>query len=199
MGTLLVRNTRVLVTMDDARRKISGGEMLIRDGFIEAIGERNSLAQQADEVADLSGHIVLPGFVNTHHHLYQSLDRAYAASQNKSMTDARGSHACGRARVGRDRAIGVHHRCGSPRSVPSGRQRGLIDETTWAGAVQSMKVVSVAPSSATKTAMSSAGSVELAFSEMRWVAPGGSKKLSPTLKVSTGPPASCERIVPAVT
>ena len=29
MGTLLVRNTRVLVTMDDARREISGGEMLI--------------------------------------------------------------------------------------------------------------------------------------------------------------------------
>jgi 8-oxoguanine deaminase len=85
MGTLLVRNTRVLVTMDDARREISGGEMRIRDGFIEAIGERNSLAQQADEVADLSGHIVLPGFVNTHHHLYQSLDRAYPASQNKSM------------------------------------------------------------------------------------------------------------------
>jgi 8-oxoguanine deaminase len=85
MGTLLVRNTRVLVTMDDARREISGGEMLIRDGFIEAIGERNSLAQQADEVADLSGHIVLPGFINTHHHLYQSLDRAYPASQNKSM------------------------------------------------------------------------------------------------------------------
>jgi 8-oxoguanine deaminase len=79
MGTLLVRNTRLLVTMDDARREISGGEMLIRDGFIEAIGERNSLTQQADEVADLSGHIVLPG---THHHLHQSLDRAYPASQS---------------------------------------------------------------------------------------------------------------------
>ena len=63
MGTLLARNTRLLVTMDDARREISGGEMLIRDGFIEAIGERNSLAQQADKAADLSGHIVLPGFV----------------------------------------------------------------------------------------------------------------------------------------
>ncbi len=44
----------------------------------------------------------------------------------------------------------------------------------------------MAPSSATKTAMSSAGSVVLAFSEMRWIGPGGSKKLLPTLKVYRG-------------
>jgi cytosine/adenosine deaminase-related metal-dependent hydrolase len=86
MGTLLVRNARVLVTMDDARREIARGEMLIRDGFIEAVGERNSLPQQADEIVDLAGHIVLPGLINTHHHLYQSLDRAWPASQDKSLT-----------------------------------------------------------------------------------------------------------------
>jgi 8-oxoguanine deaminase len=69
MGTLLVRNARVLVTMDDARREIARGEMLIRDGFIEALGEPNSLPQEADEIVDLTGHIVLPGLINTHHHL----------------------------------------------------------------------------------------------------------------------------------
>jgi cytosine/adenosine deaminase-related metal-dependent hydrolase len=87
MGTLLVRNARVLVTMDDARREIARGEMRIRDGFIEAVGERNSLPPQADEVVDLTGHIVLPGLINTHHHLYQSLDRAWPASQDKSLTE----------------------------------------------------------------------------------------------------------------
>jgi len=85
MGTLLVRNARVLVTMDDARREIARGEMLIRDGFIEAVGEPNSLPQKADEIVDLTGHIVLPGLINTHHHLYQSLDRALPASQDKSL------------------------------------------------------------------------------------------------------------------
>ncbi len=86
MGTLLVRNVRVLVTMDDARREIPHGEMLIRDGFIESVGERNSLPQHADEIIDLTGHIVLPGLINTHHHLYQSLDRAWPPSQDQSLT-----------------------------------------------------------------------------------------------------------------
>ena len=62
----------------------------------------------------------------------------------------------------------------------------------------SMNVVSCAPSSATNTAISSAGSVLLALAETRWVAPGGSKNDWPTLKVSTGPPPSCERISPLV-
>jgi len=44
-----------------------------------------------------------------------------------------------------------------------------------------------------------AGSVLLAFAETRWVAPGGSKNDCPTLKISTGPPPSCERISPLVT
>src|SRR5262249_32825853 len=60
-------------------------------------------------------------------------------------------------------------------------------------------VVSCAPSSATKIAISSAGSVLLALAETRCVEPGGSKKDWPTLNVSTGPPPSCERISPLVT
>ena len=67
------------------------------------------------------------------------------------------------------------------------------------GKFYSMNVVSGAPSSATNTAISSAGSVLLALAETRWVAPGGSKNDWPTLKVSTGPPPSCERISPLVT
>jgi 8-oxoguanine deaminase len=66
--------------------KLRGGEMLIRDGFIEAVGERNSMSPRADVIVDLAGHIVLPGLINTHHHLYQSLDRAWPASQNMSLT-----------------------------------------------------------------------------------------------------------------
>ena len=87
MSSLLVRNARVLVTMDESRREISGGGMFIRDGFIEQVGRNDDLPQQADETVDLSGHVVMPGFVNAHHHLNQSLDRAYPASQNGVLVE----------------------------------------------------------------------------------------------------------------
>jgi cytosine/adenosine deaminase-related metal-dependent hydrolase len=71
--------------MDVPRREIEGGGLFIRDGFIEQVGEAKTLPQQADEIVDLSGHVVLPGLVNTHHHLFQTLDRAYRASQNGNL------------------------------------------------------------------------------------------------------------------
>ena len=74
------------------------------------------------------------------------------------------------------------------------RKRGRGDDLHC-----SSNVVSCAPSSATNTAINSAGSVLLALAETRCVEPGGSKNDCPTLKVSTGPPPSCERISPLVT
>jgi cytosine/adenosine deaminase-related metal-dependent hydrolase len=45
------------------------------------------LAGSADEVLDLSGHLVLPGFINTHHHFYQTLTRAVPGAQNAGLFD----------------------------------------------------------------------------------------------------------------
>ncbi|MGA7324274.1 MAG: 8-oxoguanine deaminase [Rhodomicrobium sp.] len=76
MTTLLVKNIEYLATFDDARREIRGGALFVRGGIIEAAGSSESLSSmQADEVLDLSGHIVMPGMVNTHHHMYQNLTR----------------------------------------------------------------------------------------------------------------------------
>jgi cytosine/adenosine deaminase-related metal-dependent hydrolase len=71
--------------MDNARREIANGAMFIRDGFIDQLGDSKVLPQHADEIVDLTEHIVLPGLVNTHHHLHQSLDRAYPPSQNENL------------------------------------------------------------------------------------------------------------------
>ncbi len=76
MTTLLVKHATVLATMDDDRREISDGGLFIRDNVIEQVGGTAELPATADRVIDLTDHVVLPGLVNTHHHLYQSLTRA---------------------------------------------------------------------------------------------------------------------------
>ena len=85
MGTFLVRNIHTLVTMDDHHSEISDGGLFIRDGFIEIVGHSSDLPIEADQVLDLSGYIVLPGLVNTHHHFYQTLTRVVPAAQDANL------------------------------------------------------------------------------------------------------------------
>lgn len=87
MATLLVRNAAVVVTMDDDRREIPDGGMFVRDGWIEQVGPTADLPATADEILDLSGHVLLPGLVNTHHHLYQTLTRAVPSAQDAGLFD----------------------------------------------------------------------------------------------------------------
>ncbi|OBZ95029.1 hydroxydechloroatrazine ethylaminohydrolase [Pararhizobium polonicum] len=76
MPSLLVKNIDHLATFDDTRRELTNGAILVRDNVIEAVGTTGELTHlQADETLDLSGHIVMPGMVNTHHHMYQNLTR----------------------------------------------------------------------------------------------------------------------------
>ena len=85
MNTLLVRHAEMLVTMDDHRREIPDGGLFIRDGFIEKSGPTSQLPDSADEVLNLSGHILLPGLINTHHHFYQTLTRAVPKAQDANL------------------------------------------------------------------------------------------------------------------
>jgi cytosine/adenosine deaminase-related metal-dependent hydrolase len=71
--------------MDAQRREIADGGLFIRDGFVEQVGPTASLPASADQVLDLRGHLVLPGLVNTHHHLYQTLTRAVPAAQDANL------------------------------------------------------------------------------------------------------------------
>jgi len=83
--TLLIRHARVLVTMDDARREIADGAVFVRGNVIEQVGLSADLPQEADEVIDARHHVVLPGLVNTHHHMFQSLTRAVPAAQDSEL------------------------------------------------------------------------------------------------------------------
>ncbi|MFG1287717.1 8-oxoguanine deaminase [Xanthobacter versatilis] len=85
--TLLARNALVLVTMDGERREIPGGGLYAEGGRIVAVGRAADLPAQADEIIDLAGHVVIPGLVNTHHHMVQSLTRAVPAAQDGELFD----------------------------------------------------------------------------------------------------------------
>ena len=87
MPTFLLKNATVLVTMDERRREIAGGGFFARDGVIEQVGPTADLPASADEVLDASGHLVLPGLINTHHHLYQTLTRAVPGAQDAGLFD----------------------------------------------------------------------------------------------------------------
>lgn len=87
MTTCLVRHARLLVTMDGARREIADGGVLIRDGVIEQVGKTRELPQTADRIIEAHDHIVMPGLVNTHHHLFQALTRATPGAQNANLFD----------------------------------------------------------------------------------------------------------------
>jgi len=71
--------------MDAQRREIPDGGLFIRDGFIAQAGPSAELPASADETLDLRGHVVFPGLINTHHHLYQTLTRAVPAAQDANL------------------------------------------------------------------------------------------------------------------
>jgi len=83
MSTLLLKNIRCLATFDDEQRELDGAWLLIRDRVIERLGAAaDRPPENADRVIDLSNHVVLPGLVNTHHHMFQSLTRVMAQQED---------------------------------------------------------------------------------------------------------------------
>lgn len=87
MPTLLLKNADLVLTLNAARRRIAGGGIFVRDGAIEAVGATGDLPQSADRVIDARGLLVMPGLVNTHHHLYQTLTRGLPAAQDADLFD----------------------------------------------------------------------------------------------------------------
>jgi cytosine/adenosine deaminase-related metal-dependent hydrolase len=54
----------------------------VRGNVIEAVGASAELPRAADDVIDASYQIVIPGLVNTHHHMYQTLTRVIGPAQD---------------------------------------------------------------------------------------------------------------------
>ena len=80
---LVIHNAELVATVDADRREIPGGWVAVRDGLIADIG--SGQPPKALERVDAAGCLVTPGLINTHHHLYQNLTRAYPPMTDKPL------------------------------------------------------------------------------------------------------------------
>lgn len=80
-----MRNARLVATVDDSRREIPGGWVAITGGLISGIGASTDTEPQAKTVIDATDCLVTPGLVNTHHHIYQNLTRAFPPMTDKPL------------------------------------------------------------------------------------------------------------------
>ena len=82
--SILITQPLYVATMDDQRREYSGGHIYIEGATIKSVGPEIPDIQ-ADVVIDAAGCVVLPGFINTHHHLYQTLTRNIPLMQDAPL------------------------------------------------------------------------------------------------------------------
>ena len=82
---ILIKNAIALATMDDQHREYYPGSILIEGNIIKEIGEK--INTKADRVIDASGKVILPGLINTHHHLFQTLTRNIPQVQDVELFD----------------------------------------------------------------------------------------------------------------
>ncbi|UCD43886.1 MAG: amidohydrolase family protein, partial [Candidatus Bathyarchaeota archaeon] len=73
---MLIKNGFV-ITLDPERKAIRDGAVAVEGDRITAVGKTEGLAREygSDDVIDASGKIVMPGLVNAHNHVYQTIMR----------------------------------------------------------------------------------------------------------------------------
>jgi len=86
-GSLLIRDIHTLITMDAAQTVLHGAYLYIKDGEIQQVDASPARLPRASRVIHARHAVALPGLVNTHHHLYQTLTRAYAPAADAELFD----------------------------------------------------------------------------------------------------------------
>ena len=86
-GPLLIRDIHTLVTMDARDTVLHGASVWIEGGAIRHVGARPPASPNPARVISGRHAVAIPGLINTHHHLYQTLTRAYAPAADAELFD----------------------------------------------------------------------------------------------------------------
>jgi 8-oxoguanine deaminase len=84
MARILIKNALAIITLDKIG-ELKNADILADGPAIAGVGK--NLASAADEIIDATGKLVTPGFINTHHHLFQALTRCLPAAQDSKLFD----------------------------------------------------------------------------------------------------------------
>ncbi|MCP1575822.1 cytosine/adenosine deaminase-related metal-dependent hydrolase [Herbaspirillum rubrisubalbicans] len=85
MPTFLIRNLQAIMTgLAGAAARHAGPDLRVQDGVIAAIGKLDALP--GETVLDASDCVAYPAWVNTHHHLFQSLLKGDPLGINATLT-----------------------------------------------------------------------------------------------------------------
>ena len=94
MRKLLIKNVKVIATMDDKKTRIEHGAIYIEDNVIKDVGptldlEKKYLRTPNSELRTINAtnKVALPGLINTHHHFYQTLNRNIPIVQDAKLFD----------------------------------------------------------------------------------------------------------------
>lgn len=71
--------------LDSLDQAYAGGIVIQNDIIVELIKARNQPSQAVDDVVDARDHVLIPGLINSHHHFYQTLTRAFPTALNKNL------------------------------------------------------------------------------------------------------------------
>lgn len=80
---VVISGAELVATVDDDRHEVRHGWVAITDGLVTGVGSGSP--PEAAERLDASGCLVAPGLINTHHHLFQNLTRAYPPMTDKPL------------------------------------------------------------------------------------------------------------------
>ncbi len=87
MSNLLLVNGTVL-TLNPASPVLTNKAILIKDGLIDKILDKEEVIAYQGETLDMSGKVIMPGFINAHHHFYSTLVRGLGkAAPSKNFNE----------------------------------------------------------------------------------------------------------------